>query len=116
MFKVNYSVCLLVGAFLSGCASSGPVPMGRDTFMMSQTGAWSWSSGSALKGNLYAEADQFCRSKGREMMPVSTRQNNANMTGTFAHAEIQFRCLLPGDPELSRPTMEPVPNTVIKVQ
>lgn len=104
---------ILVVSALSACAS-GPVSMGRDTYMMADTGAWSWSSGAALKANLYKEADEFCRVKGKEMMPVSSRQNNANMSGTFAHAELQFRCLSQGDPELKRPTMEAAPDIVIQ--
>jgi hypothetical protein len=89
------------------------MPMGRDTYIMSDTGAWSWSSGAKLKAGLYRDATLFCQEQGKEMMPVSSNQNNANMTGTFAQAEIQFRCLASIDPDLRRPTMEQRPDIVI---
>lgn len=104
--------CALTILLLSGCAS-GIVPIGPDTYMMSDTGAWSWSSGSNLKAGIYRDAYAFCLKKGKEMMPVSTDQTDANFS-TFAHAEVQFRCLAKGDPELRRPTMEETPDIVIQ--
>jgi hypothetical protein len=100
--------------FLSGCAS-GIVPIGQDTYMMSDTGAWSWSSGANLKAGIYREAYEFCRQQGKEMMPVNTYQKNANFR-EFAHAEVQFRCLNKDDPEYRRPTMVKTPDVIIQTQ
>ncbi|MEX3687920.1 hypothetical protein AB3X91_14750 [Paraburkholderia sp. BR14263] len=97
---------------LAGCAS-GPKPMGRDTYIMTDTGAWSWSSGSELKAGLFGDATKFCASQGKEMMPVNTDQTDASFS-RFAHAEIQFRCLAADDPALGRPTMKSRPNIVIE--
>lgn len=83
--------------------------------MMSDTGAWSWSSGGNLKAGIYKDAYAFCLKEGKEMMPVSTHQNDADFS-TFAQAEVQFRCLAKGDPELRRPTMQKSPDIVIKNQ
>jgi hypothetical protein len=85
--------------------------MGRDTYMLSSTGAWSWSSGAALKGDLYREADAFCRSQGKAMMPARSISNNGSFS-EFAQAEVQFRCLAEDDPELRRPHTEP--NVIIE--
>lgn len=105
---------LVNAALLSACASTAePVPMGKDTYMLANTGAWSWSSGSELKGELFRQADAFCRSQGKNLMPVSTNEKDANFQ-QFAHSELQFRCLADGDPELRRPTMEQAPNVVIE--
>lgn len=104
---------LLVATALAGCASPGPVPMGKDTYMLSGTGAWSWSSGAALKGDLFREADAFCRSQGKQLMPVNTASNDGSFS-QFAQAELQFRCLAEGDPELARPNLQPVPNVRIE--
>jgi hypothetical protein len=113
MQSKNYLMCLFSAAALIGCASQGPVPMGMDTYQLSGTGAWSWSSGSALKGDLFREADTFCRSQGKQMMPVNTTSNDGSFQ-RFAQAELQFRCLAQGDPELKRPTLEAVPNVRIE--
>lgn len=98
---------------LTACAASGPVQVGRDTYMVANTGAWSWSSGAVLKGDLYQQANTFCQSRGLEVQPTNTSSNNGSFSG-FAHAELQFRCLANGDPELGRPLMRTAPNVVIE--
>lgn len=113
MHKLAYLVILIATSLVAGCASSGPVPMGRDTYMLSSTGAWSWSSGGGLKGDLFREADAFCKSQGKQLMPVNTASRDGSFS-QFAQAEIQFRCLAEGDHELARPTLEPVPNVRIE--
>ena len=113
MQKVAFLVSLFAATTLAGCASPGPVPMGKDTYMLSGTGAWSWSSGAALKGDLFREADAFCLSRGKQLMPVNTASNDGSFS-RFAQAELQFRCLAEGDPELARPNLEPVPNVRIE--
>ena len=112
--KVSFyaSVVSLGITLMAGCASS-PVPMGKDTYMLTGTGAWSWSSGANLKGDLFREADAFCRSQAKQLMPISTTSNDGSFS-QFAHADIQFRCLMEGDPELRRPTLEAVPNMRIE--
>ena len=114
MRRVLFLASLVNIALLSACASpGGPVPMGKDTYMLSNTGAWSWSAGAELKGELFREADAFCRGQGKNLMPESTATKDANFS-QFAHAELQFRCLADGDPELKRPTMVQAPNVVIE--
>lgn len=99
---------------LSGCAS-GIVPIGQDTYMMSDTGAWSWSSGGNLKAGIYKEAYAFCQKQGKEMMPVNTSQKDGGFSN-FAHAEVQFRCLSKDDPEYKRPTMTKTPDILIQTK
>ncbi len=111
---------LLVGVgllpVLTGCANSGPAQIGPDTYMVANTGAWSWSSGAALKGDLYQQANAFCATQGKQAMPVNAVSNDSAMgfNAPFAHAEIDFRCLATGDPELGRPIIKPAPNVVIE--
>ena len=97
---------------LSGCATD-PVSMGRDTYIVTDTGAWSWSSGGSLKAGLFQKANAFCAAKGREMQPVGTHQNDADFS-TFGHAEVQFRCVTPDDPEYRRPTLRPSMNVIVQ--
>lgn len=113
MKRFPHLTSLLVATVLAGCASPGPVPIGKDTYMLAGTGAWSWSSGAALKGDLFREADAFCRGLGKQLMPVNTAANDGSFS-RFAQAELQFRCLAEGDPELARPTLQPVPNVRIE--
>ena len=79
--------------------------MGKDTYMLSNTGAYSWSSGATLKGDLFRQADAFCRGQDKVLMPINTASNDGSFS-QFAHADIQFRCLKDGDTELRRPTLD----------
>lgn len=100
---------------LAGCGSNGPVPIGPDTYMDSGTAPWSWSSSGDVESGLYREAGTYCANQGKVMQPLSQNGNNADFSH-FAHADIQFRCLAQSDPEVHRPTMNPVPDVVISVQ
>lgn len=103
----------LVVTLTTSCAASGPVQIGRDTYMVANTGAWSWSSGAALKGELYQQANAWCHSRGLLIQPIITNANNGSLSD-FAHAELQFRCLNPGDPEIHRPFLGRAPDVVIE--
>jgi len=113
MDKLALIRTLVPVALLAGCAASGPVPMGKDTYMLSNTGAWSWSSGAGLKGDLLREADAFCKKQDKQLMPINTAQKDGGFSN-FAQAELQFRCLAENDPELTRPTLEATPNVRIE--
>lgn len=117
---------LLLGSvitlLIAGCADleSPPtypdvVPMGPDTYMLTKQDAFQ-RSGSGVKADLYRRANEFCESKGKQLMPVRemSRDSPGNSGyGIPANAEIQFRCLDSGDPELTRPTMKTVPDVQI---
>ena len=109
---------LLSALLLTCCANSGPVPIGPDTYMMANTGAWSWSSGAALQGDLYREASAFCAASGKQIMTKDSRHNDSAMgfDAPFAHAEVQFMCLDAADPQLRRPNVrfKQAPTVVIE--
>ena len=104
------SILLLVlaTAILSACAHSGVVAIGPDTYMIANS-EWGFTSGSYQKAKALREASEYCKSIGKEMLPISTSQNDVSWGKTPA-AEVQFRCLSPGDPELKRPTPQPNPR------
>src|SRR4051794_40960959 len=98
--------------FLAACSSS-PAPVGKDTYMLSGTGAWSWSSGAAIKGDLYRQANDFCRSQGKQLMPAEARSTDGSFSN-FAQAEVTFRCLSENDPEFGRPNVRGAPDMIIE--
>ena len=91
---------------MAGCAHSGVVPIGPDTYMVANS-EWGFSSGGVQKAKVMKEASDFCARQGKEMLPISTRQNDVQFGKTPA-AEVQFRCLSHGDPELKRPSQESI--------
>jgi hypothetical protein len=86
--------CLFVG--LVACSSSGAAPIGPDTYMLSVTGPPNWLSGGALTGDLFRQADAFCRGQGKELMPARAVAHDADFF-FLAQAEIEFRCLPRGE-------------------
>lgn len=97
---------LLLLLSLSGCFSSGVVPVGPDTYMMNRKAAL---PGSYLKGQLYTEGNAYCQKAEKVFLPVREQWGND-------FAEIYFRCLNPDDAELKRPTPQPIPNLRIQTR
>jgi hypothetical protein len=75
--------------------------MGPDTYMIANS-EWGFSSGGYQKAKILQEASDYCHSIGREMLPIGSKQNDLRF-GRTPSAEVQFRCLPAGDPELKRP-------------
>jgi len=71
-------ITLLLAIALAACQSSEPAPMGKDRYMLSGTGAWGgWSSGTAIKGDLYRQATEFCQRQGKQMVPGPAGRSRA---------------------------------------
>jgi hypothetical protein len=102
-------------ALTAGCgAHTGVVPIGQDTYMVARQGWISTQSVGELKAEAFAEADAFCASKSKSVLPVNTRDTFGVFGRSYPEAEIQFRCLNADDPELRRPTMQKVPDVLIE--
>lgn len=105
---------LAIFLVLIGCASSGPIPIGQDTFMITKQSTTGFHSGASVKAEIYREANEYCVKTGKQLQPVSDRQVDGVPGKAFANAEITFRCLLQSDSELNRPTPKPAPNVIIE--
>lgn len=102
---------------LIGCATTTDVvPMGPDTYMISASAPGARKSGSVLKASLYKQADEWCRERGLVMVPVSEQSANSTGIGSGASAEVVFRAVKPGDPEIRRTNLKRSPDTVIEVR
>lgn len=97
----------------AGCASPSVVPMGSDTYMIAKDGSFTTFGGAAVKGELYQQAYSFCQSKGKEMKSLKDASRDSGY-GRYANAEVQFRCLSPGDPELRSPGNYSEPSMKIR--
>lgn len=104
-----------IALLVAGCSGPGVVPMGRDTYMIAKEGSFTTFSGGEVKAELYREANTFCESKSKQLMPIKDSSVDKGY-GRHANAEVQFRCLDENDPELRRPTMESEPNMKIKIE
>jgi hypothetical protein len=102
---IGFTVAILC----AGCASnSGVALIGPDTYIVSRQAATGFSGSGSLKVETLQEANSYCESKGRVMLVVSTTEAKPPyILGNYPKAEVQFRCLKSGDPELTRPTLHP---------
>jgi len=112
--KIHTLSAVYAALLLTACASSGPVPMGRDTFMISKQSSTGFHSGASVKADIYREANDFCIRTGLEFQPVKDSTKDGVPGFAFANAEVVFRCLAKGDAELNRPTPKPIPNVIIE--
>ena len=79
---------------LAGCASSGPVAMGKDTYMITKQSAGGlFVSGSSVKAEILAEANAFCARSGKAIELLSSDAKNAIPFAHMSGAEIQFKCV-----------------------
>jgi len=70
-----------------------------------------------MKAELIGEASQYCTAAGKEFQLVSTQETQPPyILGNYPRSEIQFMCLTANDPELQRPRMQKVPDTLIEVR
>lgn len=87
---------VLIAAALAGCADSGPVQIGKDTYAISTRVAFSGSGGA--KNQALNEAVAYCTSLHKQMMLVNETMNECMLHGGCGEAEVHFMCLAPDDP------------------
>lgn len=82
---------------LSACASTGVVPMDRDSFMISKTSpACGFRTAAATRAELYQEANQFCSARRQQVSTISSTGQDGIIGARCASAELVFRCVEPG--------------------
>lgn len=91
-------------ALLNSCASH-VVPAGPDTYMVSATEV-GLTQGGRAKAKAYRIANEWCKKRGLVMVPIAVDQHSAEFMGRYGGAELTFRALKPGDPEIKRTNIE----------
>ncbi|MDQ1831737.1 hypothetical protein [Massilia scottii] len=84
----------LTAVLLAGCASSGPVQTGKDTYMIAKTsGGGMFVSGATVKADLIREGVAFCARNGKTLELISGEGKNAIPFARTSSAEISFQCV-----------------------
>ena len=79
---------------LTGCVSSGVVPIGQGTYMLSKKSpGCGFSSAEGTKADLYIEANAFCAEQKKQIETVNAITRDGVPFVRCASAEIQFRCV-----------------------
>jgi len=100
-------------ALLAGCGTttSEIITVGNDTYFISGHG-YAKKAPEAMTA-LYREANACCQNMGKKFVPVSTDSQSFDLYSSSVN--MHFRCLLAGDPELERPVIKRIPDTLIEL-
>ncbi len=96
---------VLVSLLLVGCQSTGPIPTGPDTYMISKTSAGgAFANMDALRREVIMEANSFAASRGK----VAVRIDSADSRPTHGMPsyEYNFRLADPSDRRSERSTTD----------
>ena len=113
LYVIRYSLVLAVCVF-TACSSSGVVPAGPDTYLISRSVS-GFSTAASAKAKLYREASAWCKAQGLVMVPLSSDEKDPLAGKRMGSAELLFRALKPGDPDIQRANVES-PNHTQRIQ
>ena len=83
----------ILALLLTGCASTGIVPMDRDTYMTSKKSPQvGFGPADNLKADVYREANEFCAQKNKKIETVLLQMTDAGFARSPS-ASLQFRCI-----------------------
>jgi hypothetical protein len=100
---------------VGGCATAPAVPMGNDTYMISQTSAGGvFRSMSSLKTSVIERANAFAASKGKVSIPLASKESPA-YPGHMPNFEYQFRLVDKNDPRAEGGALLPRPDMVVEM-
>jgi hypothetical protein len=81
---------------LSGCQSTGVIPMDQDSYLIGKKDSGLGIGVSITnKVEVYQEANTFCREKGLEVKTIHLTVISA-MPARLGSTELQFKCVQPG--------------------
>jgi len=115
MFFLLLCFCLTIAIIVVGCDtnySTGVFPSGKDTYTVVVTGGTRHTQLGDLQKRAYKEANEFCKMKGKNLQPVTTKADPEGLKSF----ELRFRALSPDDPEYRRPDLEPEPDVKVDVK
>jgi hypothetical protein len=97
-----------ISAALTACSmGTGILPAGPDTYTVTERRAPVLGGSTTAQQAAMTEANAFCAQQGRQFLPVDmVTPPSANPYGATGYS-VTFRCLMPGDPELSGSHLAP---------
>ena len=108
-------LCIAIMVMLAGCASSGPMTIGKDTYMITkQSAGGMFVNPASIKAEIIQEGAKFCTSQGKQFQLVGSNELGAIPAARMPSSEIQFMCLAANDPGLVRGHMRPEANVIVE--
>lgn len=94
------SLIFVAGLALTACGTGQLIQTGKDTYSVSSSGAGFSTDG--VKADVYRAANAHCLKQGREMVEVSLKTLDGALGRNPPSADLTFKCLDKGDPEIQR--------------
>jgi len=106
------ALLVLISIVLSGCATADIVPIGTNTYMISQTSAGGvFTNNGKLKSDVIIRANAFAESKGKVAIPITSSVKSA-VPGRMASFEYQFILVDKNDPRASGGEIKSIPDNI----
>ena len=104
---------LFVAALVAGCATADIIPIGSNTYMISQTSAGGvFKAMGTLKASVIKRANTFAESKGKIAIPVAEKETPSR-PGQMPNYEYQFILVDKDDPGAANSVLKAAPSTLI---
>lgn len=88
------NILILLMTLLSACThTSGVVPTGNDTFIVSRSEKGLDTTGSLVKADAIKEANEFCSLNGKTIEIIKATQKDMVPFRSDAQAEVEFKCI-----------------------
>ena len=100
---MRHAAAIGLALAVTGCAATfGIVPVGPNTYAVSEMRAPVRGGGAEARRVVLAEANGVCAQQGRAFVPVDLRPDGDPWTPYWPTAfDATFQCLPPGDPSLA---------------
>jgi hypothetical protein len=109
-----HAIILSIAAATTGCAMSEVIPMGTDTYMISQTSAGGmFTNMSSLKAEVIKRANAFAETRGKIAIPLASH-TTPPAPGQMPNFEYQFRLVGKDDPRAAGAPLLPRADMVIE--
>jgi hypothetical protein len=92
-------VSMVLASSLAGCANSGVIQVGKDTYTASVRAPFGGPS--SAKGTALKEANLYCSKQNKQLLLKDEHSSECMLHGGCGQSEITFMCLDASDPRYS---------------
>jgi hypothetical protein len=112
---MRYSLLTIIVLAVGGCAmSTGIMPVGPDTYMLSKHNAPIRGGAITAQQEALAEANAFCAQQSKVFLPNDMQTPASLNPYGPTNFSITFRCLPPDHPDIARYRLQRSPNYIIE--
>lgn len=110
---LSFLICI---ATVLGCASTGVIPVGGNSYMVSKQTATGFQTAVSIKAEVLREANEFCEKKGLRMIVVSLRTKDGEPGRSYATADLVFKAVRETDTEYQEYVLKRDADKIIEIR